>query len=118
MMDFITTMSGAGTLIALAVFCVFIPYCLSGEDGDENEFAAMAWLIVGAAAIVVLVGAVPDWRVILIGTPVYFAIGALWFLYRWRALDPAQAGRGARRVGARRPRERRRRPAQCARDRP
>lgn len=86
MIDFLTTLSGIGGLIAFVVFCIFIPWCLSGDDGRENGVAAIAWFIIGLAAVVFLIGEVPDWRAILIGIPVYFAIGVLWFLYRWRGL--------------------------------
>lgn len=86
MIDFLTTLSGIGGLIAFVVFCIFIPWCLSGDEDRQNAIAAIAWLIIGAVATMVLIGEVPDWRAILIGIPVYFSIGVLWFMWRWRSL--------------------------------
>jgi hypothetical protein len=89
MIDALMIPSTIGGLIAFLVAVVFIPYCLTGDEGRANEFGAMAWLVVLAFIVLVYpIGAIERLSLVtwLALIPAYFAIGALWFLYSWRKL--------------------------------
>jgi hypothetical protein len=88
-MEILSTASSIGGLIAFIVALIIIPWCLSGDEGRENEFAAMAWFVIIAFIVLIYpIGTISHlppiaWLALI---PLYFAIGTLWFLWKWRGL--------------------------------
>lgn len=104
MMELLTTTAAIGGLIAFVLFVIVMPYCLADDgDGMGNPFAAMAWLVIGAVVLFFTQGGFPQLSLIawLILIPAYFAVGFLWFLWKWRQLILAKKSEATRRIMAR-----------------
>lgn len=103
MIEALSAASTIGGLVAFAVFCLIIPYCLSGNDSDRADVPAIGWLIVAMAAVIITFPAARDFPAItyLLAIPLYFVIGFLWFLGKWRALILRKLAEGREKVAKR-----------------
>lgn len=107
-MEILSTASSIGGLIAFIVAFIVIPWCLSGDEGRENEFAAMAWFVVITFIVLIYpIGAVSHlppvtWLALI---PFYFAIGALWFIWKWRGLILGKKAEAQARLASRKSHE-------------
>jgi len=88
MIEALSTAGTIGGLIAFVVFFLIIPYCLSGDEGDEAGAPAIGWFVVALIATVICFDWVQRLPTItyVLAIPLYFVIGFLWFIGKWRAL--------------------------------
>lgn len=103
MFEALSTASSIGGLIAFIVFCLIIPYCLSGDDGDRADAAAITWFVLAATVTVFLIHPVRGLPLLAyaIAVPLYFLIGFLWFIGKWRALILRKLAEGREKVAKR-----------------